>query len=156
MGHNERREWIKKKIEIDKKIEIAALSKELNVSEMTIRRDVEYLEKEGILTKVSKGAILNSVRNKDDIDDTLNSRNLQNVEEKKVIARYVSGLIEDGDVIFMDASTTVYELCPYIIDKKLTIITNSIRVAQHFNMSKNNTNTCWRNFKICYTFINRC
>ena len=63
MGHNERREWIKKKIEIDKKIEIAALSKELNVSEMTIRRDVEYLEKEGILTKVSKGAILNSVRN---------------------------------------------------------------------------------------------
>ena len=62
MGHNERREWIKKKIGIDKKIEIAALSKELNVSEMTIRRDVEYLEKEGILTKVSKGAILNSVR----------------------------------------------------------------------------------------------
>ncbi|MFR4995630.1 MAG: DeoR family transcriptional regulator [Clostridium paraputrificum] len=108
MGHNERREWIKKKIETDKKIEIAALSKELNVSEMTIRRDVEYLEKEGILTKVSKGAILNSVRNKDDIDDTLNSRNLQNVEEKKVIARYVSGLIEDGDVIFMDASTTVF------------------------------------------------
>lgn len=139
MGCNERREWIKKKIEIDKKIEISALSKELNVSEMTIRRDVEYLEKEGILTKVSKGAILNSVRNKDDIDDTLNSRNLQNVQEKKIIARYASGLIEDGDVIFMDASTTVYELCPYIIDKKLTIITNSIRVAQYFNMSKNIT-----------------
>lgn len=139
MNQDERRLYIKRKLEISKKVEIDELSKDLDVSEMTIRRDLEYLEKKGVLNRVSKGAVLNLIRDKDIIDDTLKTRNLQNIKEKKAIARYASNLIEDGDVIFLDASTTVYEMCEYIVNKNITIITNSIRVAQYFNMAQNIT-----------------
>ena len=139
MNQDERRLYIKRKLEISKKVEIDELSKELDVSEMTIRRDFEYLEKKRVLNRVSKGAILNLIRDRDIVDDTLKTRSLQNIKEKKAIAQYASNLIEDEDVIFLDASTTVYGICEYIVNKTLTIITNSIRVAQYFNTAQNIT-----------------
>lgn len=137
MTQEERRLYIKKTLNHKKSIETKDLSKALNVSEMTIRRDLEYLEKKGILKRVLKGAILNSINNMDPIDDSLNIRTHQSIDEKKAIAKYASTLINDGDIIFLDASTTIYELCPYIIDKKITIVTNCIRICNYFNTVKN-------------------
>lgn len=139
MNQNERRLYIKKELEFNKKVGIENLSKRLNVSEMTIRRDLEYLEKKGILTRVPKGAILNLIKIPDKIDDSLSIRNIQNVEGKKKIAQCASKFIDNDDIIYLDASTTIYELCPYILDKNITIITNSIRVAEYFNIAKNIT-----------------
>ncbi len=139
MNQLERRQWIVRELKINKKLEIDELSKRLNVSEMTIRRDLKYLENTGILNRVSKGAIFNNTNGYDIIDDTLKTRNLQNIEEKRIIAKYASNLVNDGDVIFLDASTTVYEMCPYISTKNITIITNSVRIAQYFNSTKNVT-----------------
>lgn len=139
MNQSERRYYIEKKIRKDKRVEIEDLSKELDVSEMTIRRDLKYLETLGILNLVSKGAILNSFNDFDSIDDTLKTRTMQNINEKKIIAKYACDFIEDGDIIFLDASTTVYEMCPHLIDKNITIVTNSIRIAQYFNTVKNIT-----------------
>lgn len=139
MDQDERRIYIKKELEISKKVEIEELSKKLDVSEMTIRRDFEYLEKKGVLRRISKGAILNLIKDEDIIDDSLSIRNLQNIQGKKIIAKYGSQLINDGDIICLDASTTIYELCPYILNKNITIVTNSIRIAQYFNTAKNIT-----------------
>lgn len=139
MNQDERRMYIKRELEFNKKVEIDNLSQRLNVSEMTIRRDLEYLEKKGILTRVSKGAILNLIKIPDKIDDSLSIRNHQNIEGKKKIAQYVSKMIKDEDIIYLDASTTIYELCPYILDKKITIVTNSIKVGEFFSTDKNIT-----------------
>ena len=139
MNQTERRQWIIKELKINKKLEINALSKTLNVSEMTIRRDLKFLENSGILNRISKGAIVNTMNDFDIIDDTLKTRTLQNIEQKKILAKYASHLINDGDVIFLDASTTVYEMCSYIVNKNITIITNSVRIAQFFNSTKNIT-----------------
>ncbi|MCD3203235.1 DeoR/GlpR family DNA-binding transcription regulator [Clostridium botulinum] len=139
MNQEERRVYIKRELEFNKKVEIENLSLRLRVSEMTIRRDLEYLENKGVLTRVSKGAILNLMKSPDKIDDSLSIRNNQNIKGKKRIAKYASKIIEDEDIIYLDASTTIYELCPYILDKHLTIVTNSIRIAEYFNTSKNIT-----------------
>ena len=138
MDQINRREIIIKKLKEDRKVEIDKLSTELNVSKMTIRRDLKYLENIGMVNLVSKGAIASSVSNNGEIiDDTLKTRTLQNINEKKMIAKYASRYVKDGDIIFLDASTTVYEMCPYLEDKKITILTNSIRIAQYFNLIEN-------------------
>ncbi|WP_123053381.1 DeoR/GlpR family DNA-binding transcription regulator [Clostridium sp. JN-1] len=137
MTQEERRLYIKKILNYNKKVETKDLSKDLNVSEMTIRRDLDYLEKKGILKRVLNGAILNSINKIDPIDDSLNIRMNQSIEEKKAIAKYASTLINDDDIIFLDASTTVCALCPYILNKKITIVTNCIRICNYFNTIKN-------------------
>lgn len=139
MTKNERLKSIKKELKNNKKIAISDLSEKLNVSEMTIRRDLRQLEEEGILTIIPKGAVLNTTNDFDKIDDTLKTRSLQNLLQKKTLAEYASKFIENGDIIFLDASTTVYEICPHIADKNITIITNSIRIAQYFSTNKNLT-----------------
>ncbi|WP_196591496.1 DeoR/GlpR family DNA-binding transcription regulator [Pectinatus frisingensis] len=137
MTQEERWLAIKEILNNHKKVEIKYLSRKLAVSEMTIRRDLENLEKKGILKRVLKGAIATSINNTDPIDDSLKIRAQQNVPGKNAIARYASNLIHDGDIIFLDASTTVYALCPYIVDKKITIVTNCIRICNYFNLIKN-------------------
>ncbi|WP_300391170.1 DeoR/GlpR family DNA-binding transcription regulator, partial [Fusobacterium sp.] len=113
--------------------------KELNVSDMTIRIDLKFLEKIGVLNIIPKGAIINLLNDFDTIDDTLKTRNLQAIKEKKIISKYASTFVQDGDIIFLDGSTTVYEMCPFLLEKHITIITNSIRVGQFFSTVKNIT-----------------
>ena len=131
-----RREIIIKRLKENKKVEIDDLSEELNVSKMTIRRDLKYLESIGVANLISRGAIASVVSNIEKVDDTLNTRTLKNIKEKKMIAKCASEYVKDGDVIFLDASTTVYEMCPYLENKKITILTNSIRIAQYFNLTE--------------------
>lgn len=139
MKQDERRDVIKRELTQHKKVEIEALSLRLGVSEMTVRRDLEFLERQGVLQRIAKGAILNPLEEIDPVDDTLSTRRLQNTESKKAIAKYAAQLVQDGDIIYMDASTTTYELCPYLAEKKLTIVTNSIRICSYFYTTKNIT-----------------
>lgn len=137
MKQDERRLLIRKELEDNRKIEIEHLSLKFAVSEMTIRRDLEYLEGQGILQRVSRGAILLPLKAPDTIDDSLNTRSLQNIDCKKAIAKYAAKLVNDGDIIYLDASTTTYELCAYLAEKKLTIVTNSARICNYFFMTEN-------------------
>ena len=120
----ERRNIILEKIHEDKKVIVSELSREFDVSEETIRRDLEKLSEEGIVTKTYGGAVLNE---KSSIDLPFNVRQKANPEGKRAIARLVSSQISDGDHIFLDASTTAVFIAKNIKDKKrLTVITNSI------------------------------
>ncbi len=120
----ERRSVILEKIHQDKKVLVAELSKEFEVSEETIRRDLDRLEQEGRVIKSYGGAVLNE---KNNIDLPFNIRWKSNPMGKQKIAELVSREIEDGDHIFLDASTTAVFIAKNIKEKKnLTIITNSI------------------------------
>lgn len=111
----------------NREVEISSLSKMLNVSEITIRRDLKKLELEGILIRTYKGAILAS--KKDSVDDSINARIMENQMAKELICKYAQSMIHDDDIIMIDASTTALHLCKYIMDRKLTVVTNSINVA---------------------------
>lgn len=120
----ERRNLILEKIHEDKKVIVSELSKEFDVSEETIRRDLEKLADDGHVIKSYGGAVINE---KSSIDLPFNVRWKANPRGKQKIAELISQQIEDGDHIILDASTTAVFIAKNIKQKKhLTVITNSI------------------------------
>ncbi len=122
----ERRNLILEKLQEEKKVVVSELSQHFGVSEETIRRDLEKLEKEGLATKSYGGAVLNESTS---IDMPFNVRKKANVSGKQKIAEIVASLIHDGDHIILDASSTAVFIAKAIKDKEnLTVITNSIEI----------------------------
>ncbi len=106
---------------------ISNLSKIFKVSEETIRRDLEKLEKKNILKRVRGGAYLLSDNDK---QVPLEIREQIFLEEKHEIAQECVNHIEDGETLMIDSSTTAICVAQEIEKKglKLTVITNSIKV----------------------------
>ncbi len=106
---------------------VAELSSLLSVTEETIRRDLEGLEKEGLLKRTYGGAI---PTNKISLELSFKAREIEHKEEKKTIGKVAARLIEDGDALMFDASTTALEVVRQIGAKKgLTVITSSLAVV---------------------------
>ncbi|WP_432666993.1 DeoR/GlpR family DNA-binding transcription regulator [Wukongibacter baidiensis] len=117
-----------------KSVTVTELSKEFNVSEETIRRDLAQLEKDGVLNRVYGGAyIVDGVQN--DVD--INLRKNIYSESKEKIANICSGLIENGDSIILDSSTTCLYIAKKVIDKNITVITNSLQIANALEEASN-------------------
>ena len=124
----ERRNRILANIRNDKRVHVGELSQFFNVSEETIRRDLEQLEKEGFLNRTYGGALL---RENDREDTPYDIRKRAQVEAKIQIARLVASLIEDGDYIILDESSTSYFVAKELKTKKnLTVITNSMEIIR--------------------------
>lgn len=122
----ERRNLILEKLQEEKRVVVSELSQLFNVSEETIRRDLEKLEKDGLATKSYGGAVLNESTS---IDMPFNVRKKENVSSKQKIADLVVNLIHDGEHIIMDASSTAVFIAKSMKEKEnLTVITNSIEV----------------------------
>lgn len=122
----ERRNLILEKLQEEKRVVVSELSQIYRVSEETIRRDLDKLEAEGYAIKSYGGAVVNE---NNSIDMPFNVRKKRNVTGKQKIAELVAGMIQDGDQIMLDASTTAVFVAKAIKDKKrLTVITNSIEI----------------------------
>lgn len=107
-------------------IRVSELSDVFNVTEETIRRDLERLEKEELLRRSHGGAV--SIE-KNNTETPYTEREILNSTEKKVIALEGVKLINPGDQIVLDASTTAWFMAKELEDMPLTVITNSIKVA---------------------------
>lgn len=105
--------------------EVLLLSELLNVSDMTVRRDLDRLQEQGILLRVRGGATL--VPQKMD-ESTLDIRLQKEMDEKCRLGEYAASLVEDGDAIAIDSSSTTYAMVPYL-NKEITVITNHILTA---------------------------
>lgn len=122
----ERRNLILEKLQTEKRVVVSELSQLYDVSEETIRRDLDKLEKEGLATKSYGGAVINEDVS---IDLPFNVRKNQNVVGKQKMAELVAGMIQDGDHILLDASTTAVFVAKALKGKeRLTIITNSMEI----------------------------
>ncbi len=122
----ERRNAILAKLSTEGKVVVSDLSNEFNVTEETIRRDLEKLDRDGLARKTYGGAVKNENFN---IDLPFHIRKQTNVENKHKIAEKISEMIKDGDYIMMDASTTALYVIKKILDRKrITLITNSIEI----------------------------
>lgn len=123
----ERKNEILNKLRAEQRVLVSELAVFYNVTEETIRRDLDKLEKEGYATKTYGGAILGN-STKTDLSYTI--RNKTNVEAKNAIADLVEGLIEDGDHLMVDDSSTSLFAAKKLKDKKnLTVITNSVELV---------------------------
>lgn len=122
----ERRNAILAKLSADGKVIVSDLSKEFDVTEETIRRDLEKLDNEGLAKKTYGGAVINQSLN---TDLPFNVRKRTNVELKQHIAEKIAELIHDGDYIMLDASSTAIYVTQCIKNlKNITLITNSVEI----------------------------
>lgn len=106
-------------------IRVSELSKLFSVTEETIRRDLEKLEKENKLKRSHGGAV--SVQEESETD--VSEREITNIAEKKAIAYEAAKHVTSGDRIILDASTTAWYLAKALPDMPLSVVTNSIKVA---------------------------
>ena len=122
----ERRNLILEKLQAEKRVVVSELSQLYNVSEETIRRDLDKLEKEGLAIKSYGGAVINEDIS---IDLPFNVRKNQNVSGKQKMAEIAASMVHDGDHIFLDASTTAVFVAKALKEReRLTVITNSMEI----------------------------
>lgn len=99
-----------------------------DVSSMTLRRDLLYLENSGEIIRIRGGAV--SVKElQKQTEDYFYQRTAQNVAEKKIIAEKAASIMEVGHSIFIDSGSTSLYLVKEIADINYTIITNGINIA---------------------------
>lgn len=123
----QRRRYILETLQRQDSADISDLARALDVSTMTIRRDLKALESNGSVTITQGSAVLN--------DGALQEYNMLfkrdiNVSEKRRIAHRCLDYISDGDVVFLDAGTTVKELALLLMRRKnINIMTHSFLAA---------------------------
>jgi len=125
MFTEERFNVILQELKIKGIVSVTDLVKILDSSESTIRRDLNALDNEGLLKKIHGGAIAIG-ENTSKYDYKVNIRQSLNVDEKCLIAKYAASLIEEGDVIYLDAGTTTELLIDFIEAINITVVTNGI------------------------------
>lgn len=130
----ERRNQILTMLQKDGRVLVSDLSTLFQVTEETIRRDLEKLEREGLAQKTYGGAIASDNIN---VDLPYTVRKKANVSNKQKIAEVIASLIEDGDHIMMDASSTAVYVAKHLKNKKknITLITNSIEILLELSES---------------------
>lgn len=118
-------------------LRVPELAKALDVSDGTVRNDLNALEEEGRLKRVHGGAVLkeqNQFQN-----NSFVRRYGQNVVAKIMIARKAAFLVKDGDSIFLDASSTAYYLARELSKlRELRIVTNGFEVARELAENPSN------------------
>lgn len=126
MLKNQRLDEILGIIQQEHYITVSELSARLYASPATIRRDIALLEKSGLIVKSYGGIALAGGHNR---FIELEQRQSSHRQEKLRIAEEAASHVESGDAIFLDASSTVITMLPFLTQPNLTIITNSLMVA---------------------------
>ena len=127
MHHKERQDVILNLISRTGSVSINELVDHLNVSDMTVRRDLDELENRGLLWRVHGGAIDSRGRS---YEPPLQSRNTVNRDLKERIGKAAADLVINGDSLALDIGSTTYEIARNLVDKRnLTIITPSLDIA---------------------------
>ena len=124
---NSRREKILETVRSEGDVTVTALAEQLQVSPLTIRRDLQYLEEHKLLERFYGGA-----RTGEAEESRKNSRELR----KEKIAHYAASLVEDRDSIFINTSSTALAMVKYITSRRVTIITNNGNIINEENPSQ--------------------
>lgn len=131
----ERKSEILATLQREKSVLVAELSQKYNVTEETIRRDLDKLAKEGYVRKTYGGAVLNQNTGS---ELPFRVREKTNKKEKQTIAKLVQGVIGEGDSIMLDSSSTSLMVARNLKQyKKLTVITNSVEILLELSNCKN-------------------
>lgn len=117
---NSRRNKILTEIQINNKVMVNTLSEKMNVSPLTIRRDLQILEDQGLIERFYGGARFKSHHNttSDIYHDAISK-----------IAKVASRYVNDNDIIFLNSSKITLKMIEYIVSKNVTIITNNANVV---------------------------
>lgn len=125
----QRRNLILDSLHADGAVSIKGLAGLLDTSAVTIRRDLDYLDSIGKLTRTHGGAVHGQLA----LEPPYAEKAVQAIAEKEAIGRLAAGLVRDGDVLIIGPGTTTAALARNLTARTgLTIVTNSLPVAQTF------------------------
>jgi DeoR/GlpR family transcriptional regulator of sugar metabolism len=124
---SERRMYIMTNLNVKGVVNLKEVASELNISEATVRRDFENLEKDGKLKRVLGGATLTEELPyaPDNAELTMKQKITShiNMDKKDEVARYASQYVKDGECVFIDGGTTLVPLISYLASKRIKIVT---------------------------------
>ena len=126
MRKSERLEKILDLIQNSNFISPGKLAEKMNVSLITIRRDLKKLTEQGFIIKE-----YNAIKIARDYDKRFHERHHTNLEQKRIIAKLAKRFVQSGDTLFLDTSTTCYEFARVLSRslKNLHIVTNNLYTA---------------------------
>ncbi|VYU40543.1 Glycerol-3-phosphate regulon repressor [Metakosakonia massiliensis] len=125
MQSSDRRMSIYAILQQEKKVVVNELAEKFGVTKMTIRRDLSFFEKQGIVKTTYGGAYLTSGAS---VEPSFQLKSVQMVDDKHLIGQKAAELVEDGDTIIIDCGTTALAFTQFLFDKKIMVITNSVPV----------------------------
>ena len=132
----ERERYILDKIKTAGSVQVDALAKELDVSAMTIRRDLTSLKTRGLINRCHGGAIIKQ-------ETPYYNKKVSNAAEKCRIANAAIKFINSNDTVFLDAGTTTYQIAQLIADREdVTVITDDLQIAMMLSQSRTNVYVC--------------
>lgn len=121
---NDRQSKILEMLALGELTSVKAMSQELSVSSVTIRQDLAYLEKEGLVKRVHGGALLGE-------SDDIRSRLGVNYEKKILVARKAASLVRDGETIFIESGSVNALLARELVKRSsLTVLTTNLFIAR--------------------------
>lgn len=109
------------------KANTAELSRKLQVSPVTIRRDIESLAKQGLVVKTHGGVVSITQSPLHEIPYSIKAD--QNLQAKRAIGMRAASIIEDGDIIILDSGSTTLEIAKNITQQHITVVTDDIKIA---------------------------
>ena len=134
MSPERRRDQILAYLSARDRTSVGELSQVLDVSEVTVRKDLDVLESQGVLTRVHGGAV---VSGRGRLELYFAAREQEYLEEKRRIGQAAAALIQSGQCIFLDASTTALQVARLIKDREdLIVVTNGLYTALELNFSE--------------------
>ncbi len=107
------------------KITVPEIVKTFSISEATARRDLNYLARTGKIRRFYVGAMLHHEAAP---EEPILQRAHEQAPEKERIGKAAANLIEDGETVFLGSGTTVLQVAKNLVDRKLTVITNSLPI----------------------------
>lgn len=132
----EREALIIQKLQQHGKVLVNELAQELGVTTMTIRRDLNKLEQQGVLQKFHGGAVLSTLHLK---EQPFIEKRTMHAEQKRRIAQKALLYVHKGDTILLDAGTTTFELASFLTDiPGIQIVTIDLHIALELCASKGN------------------
>lgn len=124
---NQRRDKILELLQEDGSAKVIDLAKIFKVTEVTVRQDLEKLEKDGLLVREHGGAFLKNVK---DQVSSFSLAHQDNMDKKELIAQKCLEFIAAGDTIILDSGSTTTEIAKKLKGiKRLTVITNALNIA---------------------------
>jgi DeoR family transcriptional regulator of aga operon len=128
MLNEERRRSIVEMLHREGRVLVASLARHFRTSQITIRKDLEVLDNQGLIQRTHGGAL--PLQSGALLDPTLREKEKQHQEEKIRIAMAAAKMVEEGQSVLLDSGTTTTAIARALKDiKKLVVITNAINIA---------------------------
>lgn len=125
---DERRQHILEQVQNHGRVLVGELSRELRISQITIRKDLDYLQSRGLIQRSHGGAL--RIHSNALMDPTLQEKQKHNFDEKQRIAAAAIEMVAEGQCIILDSGTTTFAIAQGLKRfMHLTVITNAVNIA---------------------------